>query len=89
MIPHIVGDEVIQYPVPSYGVESRLGADDGSTLWSIPDFEHFLTGIAENRFMTRMQVRLDLSYVCLDIFEQRPENVVCHCPRLSPFKVRS
>ena len=53
MTPHVVDAEVIQLPVPSYGVKSCLGADDGGMLWPIPDLEHALTGIAEDRFMTR------------------------------------
>ena len=60
MAPHVVDAEVIQLPVPSYGVKGRLGADDGSVLWSVPDFEHALTGIAENRVGTRMQLSLDI-----------------------------
>ena len=73
MAPHIVGAEVIQFPIPSYGVKSCLGADDGSMLWSIPNLEHALAGIAENRSRTRMQASID-------IFEQRPEQPVYHPP---------
>ena len=60
MSPHVVDAEVIQHPVPSYGIKGRLGADDGSMLWPVPDFEHALTGIAENRVGTRMQLSLDI-----------------------------
>ena len=51
MAPHIVGAEVVQFPIPSYGVKSCLSADEGSMLWSIPNFEHALTGIAERTGM--------------------------------------
>ena len=59
MAPHIVGAEIIQLPIPSYGFKSCLSADDGSMLWPIPNFEHALTGIAENSFRTGMQLSLD------------------------------
>ncbi len=59
MAPHIDGAEIIQNPIPSYGVKSCLGADDGSTLWSIPNLEHALTGIAENSPRTGVQLSLD------------------------------
>ena len=75
MPPHVVDAEVIQLPVPSYGVKSCLGADDGGMLWSIPDLEHALTGIAENRFMTGIKLSLDS-------FTQVLQQVVCHSPYL-------
>ena len=49
MAPHVIDIEIIQLPIPSYGIKSLLGADDGSMLWPIPDFEHALTRIADNR----------------------------------------
>lgn len=59
MAPHIVGAEIIQNPIPSYGIKSCLGADDGSMLWSIPNLEHALTGITENSPRTGVQLSLD------------------------------
>lgn len=47
MAPHVVDAEVIQFPIPSYGIKCCLGANYGSTLGSIPDLEHALTGIAK------------------------------------------
>ena len=60
MAPHIVGAEIIQLPIPSYGVKSCLSADDRSVLWSIPNFEHALTGIAKNCSRNGMQLSLDI-----------------------------
>ena len=60
MAPHIVGAEIIQNPIPSYGVKSCLGADYGSMLGSIPNLEHALTGIAENSPRTGGQLNLDI-----------------------------
>ena len=76
MPPHVVGAEVIELPIPSYGVKSCLGADDGSVLGSVPDLEHALTGIAENRFCYSMA----LVQLSLNVFEQRLEQVVYHFP---------
>lgn len=75
MAAHLVDAEVIQLPIPSYCVEFCLGTNDGSTLWSIPDLEHSLTGIAENRFRTRMRMQLSL-----DIFKQGLDSAKYHCP---------
>lgn len=71
MAPHIVGAEVIQLPIPSYGVKSRLGSDDGSMLRSVPDSEHALTGVAEDRTRPRTQWSLDM-------FHERLEKVEYH-----------
>ena len=60
MPPHVVDAEVIQLPVPSYGVKRGLRADDGGMLWSVPDLEHALTGIAEDRLMIWMKLSLDI-----------------------------
>ena len=73
MAPHIIDAEVIQLPIPSHGVKSYLGANDGGMLWSVPDFEHALTGIAENRSRTWIRSSLD-------ILKQRLERVIYHFP---------
>ena len=82
MPPHIVDAELIQLPVPSYGVKSCLGADDGGMLWSIPDLEHALTGITEDRFMTWMQLSLD-------IFTQILQYVAYHSPYMVLYECNS
>lgn len=71
MAPHIVGAKVIQFSIRSYRIKSCLGTDDGSMFWSIPDLEHALTGIAEHRSRTHVQLSLD-------IFKQLLKGVIYH-----------
>ena len=68
MAPHVIDVEIIKLAIPSHGIKSLLGADDGSILGPVPNFEHALTGIAEDRSRTPLR----------DMFEQRLEQVVYH-----------